>query len=85
MKPFIELNGELNHAGIRFMITDLKLAQLFLDMALTSSDERRERLRWNARRALDTVVYFLPRCACSKAEALEIRAKLSQVRGRLNL
>ena len=80
LSPF----SDADHWSLELLMSDLDLALTFLQVAGTSSDtETRERNRQNARKAYDTVLYFLPRLHPTAQERQKIEEKLSILRTHL--
>ena len=68
---------------IGFLMTELDLASTFIKIAKSDGEEKTVRNRKNARKAYDTVVYFLGKGAIPQEEEAEIRVKLAPLKSDL--
>jgi hypothetical protein len=84
VKSFSELRQESNDVGVQFVMTELKLASSFLDVAayLSALHHRNQSIE-NARRAYASVQHFLPRLRLTNSQAASIQARANQIRRRL--
>ena len=75
----------LNSNGVQFLKVDLDVALNFAKIALhsQSNHDKRRRNQANARKAHDTVIQWKNRLEISRQDALEIDAKLREVRAAL--
>jgi hypothetical protein len=74
-----------NSNGVRFLKVDLDVALNFAKIALHSQSNRGRRTRnqANARKAYDTVIQWKNRLEISREDAVEIDAKLRELRAAL--
>lgn len=80
-KAFRKLRNESDKQGSQFIMTELKLALLFLDIASHSFNwDRRKQMCKDARRSYETVLQALPHLSLSEKDAVEVNAKLCLIR-----
>ena len=79
------VSRSLNASGVRFLKVDLDVALNFVTIALQSHSDhlKRTRNQANARKAHDTIIHWKNRLDISRRDALEIDAKLQELRAAL--
>jgi hypothetical protein len=81
---FKKLKSESDKIGWQFVMTELKLALSFLDIAGHSIDhKRRKELSLHVKRSYDLVLQALPHLSLSEKDQVQIDARLHQLRIRM--
>jgi hypothetical protein len=84
MKSFNQLHQETSALQLDFLLTDLKAASTFLDIAQTTRHSvTRARNVHNANVAHDAVQHFLPRVQMSEQDNTDVQGKLDLLKERI--
>jgi hypothetical protein len=82
-KTFEEHRGAFEHNMIAFLQTEVELANTFINIAKTDEEEKAGRRRSHARKAYDTVLYFLGKIRLSEDEKRHFAGNLEALKSEL--
>ena len=85
LKPTCQVIEETNRTGVKFVLTSLRIAQTFLDLADATESAARLHFLANARSTCETVLRLLSKLHPTEPEQVVLQSKLEELKHRLRV